>query len=260
MLPHGLPVSRDKCLITHILSLVRTPRLPKSEQPSPPPSPFPLGPDPLLAHHRGGRWPSSSLGMEVASQEALSSPHPLPLTSGRCHGEGLGCTSGASHHLHRPGPCSGSLLHCCFPKAVLIRNEGQLDMAETTTWVCFPASCTPSVPLGREGSRAGFIPQRVSPAIAQDLAWLGSGWRAPDHPSSSRTAVHPAEHEKCLPSGMCVPVWVSLHTAQLLSPQTSAVPSGERRHVQTKEQAACAGEQRSALYTPPLLASHQHYS
>lgn len=57
-----------------------------------------------------------------------------------------------------------------------------------------------------------------------------------------------------------MPTWVSLHTGRLLSPQSTAVPSRARGHVQTQEQAARAGEQRSALYTPPLLASHQRYS
>lgn len=262
VLPHALPVSRDKHLLTfchqsecHVCPRANSPVLLQA------PSPCAQAPCWPITGVRDGHVPPWAWRWLLRKQA-------LPLLpSARCHNEGLARMAGASHGLHCPGLCSGSLLHCCwvlsksaFPKAVLTRNEGQLDMAETTTRVCFPAPSIPSAPLGRGGSRAGFVPQHVSPAMAQNLAWPGSYWRAPNHPGSSRTAMHLGEHEKHLCSSVCAPVWVSLHAGRLLSPQTTAVSSGERWHMHNKGQAAHTGDQRSALYTPPLLASHQHYS
>lgn len=79
-------------------------------------------------------------------------------------------------------------------------------MAETTTRACFPAPSTPSASLGRGRSRAGLVPQHVSSAMTQDLAWPGSYWRAlitvgfPAHPctqESMRSISTPACVYRC---------------------------------------------------------------
>lgn len=117
---------------------------------------------------------------------------------------------------------------------------------------CSLSFCTPSATLA--GSRAGLDPQCLSPAMAQDLAWPGSCWGAPDHPGSSHVAMYPGEHEKRLCHSLYVPVRISLHTGQLLSPQTSAVPSGERRTCRTRSKLHT--EKSSSQSSTYLLSRH----
>lgn len=77
VLPHPLPVSRVKHLLTHILSLVRIHVCPRANSPvllqAPPPTPRPLA-GPSL----GLEMVMFLLGMKVASQEAT------PATPSRC--------------------------------------------------------------------------------------------------------------------------------------------------------------------------------
>lgn len=174
VLPHALPVSRDKHHVTHILSPVRIHVCLRANSPVLLQSPSPCVQAPCwpITGVRDGHFPAWDGGGFSGSNPC----HLFPVPGATVRGWDMW----QEHHTASI-TLAPALLNCCwvlresvFPRAVLIRNEGQLDMAETTTEVCFPSPSTPSAPLGRWGSRAGFVPQPMSRAMTQDLAWPGS--------------------------------------------------------------------------------------
>lgn len=124
--------------------------------------PLLLHPGPLLACHLGRcvpSWIQETAGFLLRKPPDTMSP--MPGSTGRCWKTRQGYHTATT-------ALAPVLLHCCFPKVVQIGNKGQLDMARTSTWVCFSAPSPPSAPLRREANRTGFIPQCLSPAMAQD--------------------------------------------------------------------------------------------
>lgn len=177
------------------------------------------------------------------------------LTNARFHREGLEHMAGVSDSHNCPGHCSASLLHCCFPKVVQIGNKRQLDMAGTTTWVCFSAPSTPSAPLRREAYRTGFFSQRC-PLPWHKTTCPRSCWKVPDHPGSSLTAMHSGEPKKPLYSSMYVPVWVQVGFFPS-TPQPYPIVRDGTFRMRSKLQV------QTAVVTPPCTispVSHQCYS